>query len=180
MSLTDNEIVRAFVCCHIEKQNCIDCPAIANDTDCVNIEKLFVDMFNRLQADKDALIAGQETLQKALAEKDAKIEALQMDNAQLQSDNINANMNCEHLQAEIERLQKAGEEAVSCFHRMESLYNIKRVELKVAKAEAYKEIIEKLKSKLCICDDNFNPVVTEKEIDDTFKEMVAMINEKHI
>lgn len=106
MSLTDNEIVRAFVCCHIEKQNCIDCPAIANDTDCVNIEKLFVDVFNRLQADKEALIAGQETLQKALAEKNAKIEALQMDNAQLQSDNINANMNCENLQAEIERLKK--------------------------------------------------------------------------
>ncbi len=42
-----------------------------------------------------------------------------------------------------------------------------------AKAEAYKEIIEKLKSKLYICDDNFNPVVTEKEIDDTFKEMAG-------
>lgn len=40
--------------------------------------------------------------------------------------------------AEIEKLKEASEEAVSCFHRMESLYNIKRMELKVAKAEAIK------------------------------------------
>lgn len=50
--------------------------------------------------------------------------------------------------AEIERLQKAGEEAVSCFHRMESLYNIKRVELKVAKAEAIKELMFNLDNEI--------------------------------
>lgn len=127
---------------------------------------------------EDALV------QKALAEKDAKIEALQMDNAQLQSDNINANMNCEHLQAEIERLQKLLEgwktEAYKVADEKDKLYCEAVERVRTAKSEAYKEIIEKLKSKLCICDDNFNPVVTEKEIDDTFKEMVAMINEKHI
>ena len=36
----------------------------------------------------------------------AKIDALQMDNEQLQSDIINSNMNLEHQQAEIESLQK--------------------------------------------------------------------------
>ena len=41
--------------------------------------------------------------------------------------------------AENERLTETSEEAVSCFHRMESLYNIKCMELKVAKTEAYKE-----------------------------------------
>ena len=37
----------------------------------------------------------------------AKIEALQMDNAQLHSDIVNANMNLEHLQAEIEKEREA-------------------------------------------------------------------------
>ena len=163
MSLTDNEIVRAFICCHIEKQNCIDCPAIANDTDCVNIEKLFVDVFNRLQADKEALIAGQETLQKALAEKDNEIKRLQERNVILRG-SVDTQKN--------DNKRLAGYLADAISHEPRSEAEIK--------AEAYKEIIEKLKSKLCICDDNFNPVVTEKEIDDTFKEMVAMINEKHI
>ena len=48
-------------------------------------------------------------------------------------------------QAEIERLQKAGEEAVSCFTRMESLYKIKCKELEVAKSEAYREFAERFK-----------------------------------
>lgn len=46
---------------------------------------------------------------------------------------------------EIERLKTAGEEAISCFNGMESLYNIKCVELKVARAEAVKEFAERLK-----------------------------------
>lgn len=47
--------------------------------------------------------------------------------------------------AEIERLQKAGDEAVSCFTRMESLYKIKCKELEVAKNEAVKEFAELIK-----------------------------------
>jgi hypothetical protein len=42
-----------------------------------------------------------------------------------------------------------------------------------AKAEEIKEFAEKLKSKLFIADDNFNPVVTEAEIDNLVKEMVG-------
>lgn len=40
------------------------------------IEPDIADFINRLQADKEALIAGQETLQKALAEKNTEIERL--------------------------------------------------------------------------------------------------------
>lgn len=40
--------------------------------------------------------------------------------------------------AEIERLQKSLEEAISCFNRMESLCKIKCKELEVAKSEAIK------------------------------------------
>lgn len=88
--------------------------------------------------------------------------------------------------AEVERLQKAGEEAVSCFHRMESLYNIKRVELKVAKAEAIKEFAERLKAEckkdryviqtstnFGVIDKQYLRVVDESDIDNLVKEMVG-------
>ena len=46
--------------------------------------------------------------------------------------------------AEIESLQKAGKEAVSCFTRMETLYKIKCKELEIAKSEAIKEFESKV------------------------------------
>ena len=56
----------------------------------------------------------------------AKIEALQMDNEQLQSDIVNANMNLEHIQYEYELLKQ---------------------EKSVVIAEAIKEFAERLKGK---------------------------------
>ena len=41
------------------------------------------------------------------------------------------------------------------------------------KAEAYKEFAERLKAKLYIDDDNFNPIVTETDIDNILKELVG-------
>lgn len=84
-------------------------------------------------------------------------------------------------QAEIEKLKEASEEAVSCFHRMESLYNIKCMELKVAKAEAVKEFAERLKEKAVdvgICDAQGNgyggaTVILIGDIDNLVKEMVG-------
>lgn len=46
--------------------------------------------------------------------------------------------------AEIERLKKSLEEAVSCFNRMESIYKIKCKELEIAKSEAIKEFAEEI------------------------------------
>lgn len=62
--------------------------------------------------------------------------------------------------AEIERLQKAGEEAVSCFTRMESLYKIKCKELEVAKSEAIKEFAERYENLII---KQFNVVTMEKQ-----------------
>ena len=78
-------------------------------------------------------------------------------------------------QAEIERLQKAGEEAVSCFTRMESLYKIKCKELEVAKSEAIKEFADKYEKAVL-------PLLTSATLDkkdgihaclDILKEMVG-------
>lgn len=52
------------------------------------------------------------------------------------------------LSKEIEGLRTATEEAVGCYNRMESLYHIKCMELKVSKSEAIKEFAERLKEKL--------------------------------
>lgn len=73
--------------------------------------------------------------------------------------------------AEIEKLKEASEEAVSCFHRMESLYNIKCMELKVAKAEAVKECLEWVLS-LFPEDKNFT-TISRFTVNRKLKEMVG-------
>ena len=72
--------------------------------------------------------------------------------------------------AEIERLKKAGEEAVSCFNRMESLYKIKGKELEVAKTEAIKEFWDRLKAEKFI-HKNFGELVYVEDGDNLAKEM---------
>jgi len=76
--MTDNEIIKALECCADEYiHSCDYCPF---EKECcgdnLNLVKFALDLINRLQAEKEALIAGQETLQKALAEKNAEIERL--------------------------------------------------------------------------------------------------------
>lgn len=136
--MTDKDIIKALECCIKEEYSCKDCPydsdkhfnkktlEFATMQNGMSYDQLScdewmkidaLDLINRQKAENEALINGQETLLKYIAEQ----------------------------KAEIERLQKAGEEAVSCFNRMESLYNIKCMELKVAKNQAITEFAERLK-----------------------------------
>lgn len=71
--MINNEIVKAWNE-EIHLANYVD-ESYRNGISISLIEKT-LDLINRLQADKEALIAGQETLQKALAEKNAEIERL--------------------------------------------------------------------------------------------------------
>ena len=89
--MTDNEIKKALVCCADEMGCAKGCPFFDKKKSKCKVaspygafEKLLLDLLNRQQA---------------------KIEALQMDNEQLQSDVINANMNLEHMTAEFEELE---------------------------------------------------------------------------
>ena len=74
---TDEEIMKALECCGI-KQTCSECPY--NNLEFGNCEDdIKADAFEVMSRDKEmirALIAGQETLQKAMAEKDAEIVRL--------------------------------------------------------------------------------------------------------
>ena len=74
--MTDAEIIKALECCQ-QNTVCVECPMWKKGQNC--IEKMCgyaLDLINRLQADQEALIAGQGTLQKALAEKIAEVERL--------------------------------------------------------------------------------------------------------
>ena len=81
--MTDAEIIKALECCSTGIFVCDTeaCPLKDSVPDTIaacrfELVILALDLINRLQADKEALIAGQETLQKALAEKNAEIEEL--------------------------------------------------------------------------------------------------------
>ena len=76
--LTDNEIIKALNNCRYGYKSCDECP-LCNDPceiDHGGVPIFIVDLINRLQAENEALIAGQETLQKYIAEQKAEIERL--------------------------------------------------------------------------------------------------------
>lgn len=77
--MTDAEIIKALECCAGD-DGCDVCPMYKPSSECITeLQGKALDLINRLQADKEALIAGQETLQKVLAEKAAEVEKLKND-----------------------------------------------------------------------------------------------------
>ena len=78
--MTDNDIIKALECCGIRDTNCIECHYYEK-TYCVDADAL--DLINRKDDMINGLIAGQETLQKALAEKNAEVERLTLENLQM-------------------------------------------------------------------------------------------------
>jgi uncharacterized protein YlxW (UPF0749 family) len=82
--MTDNEIIKALECFAIDKDfdetHCIGCAfehqfCTANMSEDIAIPAL--DLINRQKVEIEALINGQETLQKYIAEQKAEIERLQ-------------------------------------------------------------------------------------------------------
>ena len=97
----------------------------------LRVDKLLrraAELIKNLQADKDALIAGQETLQKALAEKDNEIKRLQERNVILRG-SVDTQKN--------DNKRLAGYLADAISHEPRNEAEIK--------AEAYKELAQKLK-----------------------------------
>lgn len=75
--MKDDEIIEALKCCVTYKQICPEtCPMVGVRQCTVNLRKKSLDLINRQKEQIEALIAGQETLQKALNEKIAEIERL--------------------------------------------------------------------------------------------------------
>ena len=76
--MTDNEIIKALECClHRGCNECIRQPDEygTNERQCSRgLMKCALNLINRQKAEKEALIAGQETLQKYIAEQKAEID----------------------------------------------------------------------------------------------------------
>lgn len=74
---TDAEIMKALECCSEDSSNCKECPLYNKSGNClIVLDKAAIDLINRKNEMIDALIAGQETLQKAIAERDAEIKQI--------------------------------------------------------------------------------------------------------
>lgn len=87
--MTDKDIIKALECC--ANGYCENCPFFPTREHCLSIDSLIIDLLNRQQAEIFKL--------------QAKNEALEMDNKQLDCDVFNALMNLEAAQAEIEKLE---------------------------------------------------------------------------
>ncbi len=106
-AMSDDEIIKALkICtsssngCSHSNYTCDDCYLKGQPMCSAVLHQDTIDLINRLQADKEALIAGQETLQKALAEKNTEIERLQSDYSSMQSTLAKMSMGVEQSKAE--------------------------------------------------------------------------------
>ena len=73
--MTDNEIIKALECCILCE--CENCPHDGETACKENLNQEILDLITRQKEEKEALIAGQETLQRHIAEQKAEIERLQ-------------------------------------------------------------------------------------------------------
>ena len=85
--MTDNEIIKALECCG-KAYSCEKCALITwldKKRDCIGeILVNALDLINRLQDEKQALINGQETLQNTIVDQKAEIERLKHRKTELQ------------------------------------------------------------------------------------------------
>ena len=86
--LTDEDIVKALECCANDDIDCEECPVFGYcESDAFCVSGAILNLINRLKADKEALIKGQESLMKCIAKKketiaelDAEVERLKKEN----------------------------------------------------------------------------------------------------
>ena len=158
--MTDNEIIKILECCRKPVgQACKECPLNSKGVDCLDfdVDELILDLINRQKAEIEALIAGQETLQKY---RDEEINRLEIE---LKAMRGAANS----YKAEVERLERSAKQWEDT---AKDLY-ISRENIK---AEAVKEFAERLKEKATPhYFDNTHFAVKVEEIDNLVKEMVG-------
>ena len=86
--MIEKETIKGLECCTDEwYENCNECPYSIDTVSCERMKLLedSLDLINHKQELLDAAIAGQETLQKALAEKEKEIEDLKAENQSLRT-----------------------------------------------------------------------------------------------
>lgn len=132
--MNDNEIIKALECC--EDKQCNDCP-YKFVTDCKErILNCVFSIFNRQQAEKEALIAGQETMSKYIEEQQAEIETQSQNFKMLVSDHRCLQQSFDNLkglyQAEKEKVESA---------KSKSIYFAKELQKARAEIERLQELL---------------------------------------
>ena len=139
--MTDNDIIKALECCkEATAVGCKNCPLYEDKGHtCITIlSHNALDLINRKDDIIDSLIAGQETLQKCIAERMAEIKILQEKSV---ADDKLLN---DRVQEAVNSVSKANQKYVDA---LEKAFNEKVAELKTAKTKAYREFAERLKEK---------------------------------
>ena len=174
--MKDEQIIKALECCADDSViRCEECPYGVSIFSCrqMQLRKDALDLINRLQDEKEGLINGQISLQKALRQKEAELE------------NITEKFNCQQTvyadlsniikekNAEIEKLKTDNSSMQSTLAKMS-------MGVEEAKADAIKEFAERLKARaketvvykneLCAMG---TPFVIVKDIDNLVKEKVG-------
>ena len=86
--MIEKDTIKGLECCTDEwYENCNECPYSIDTVSCERMKLLedSLDLINHKQELLEAAIAGQETLQKALAEKEREIDDLKVENQSLRT-----------------------------------------------------------------------------------------------
>ena len=88
MKMIEKDTIKGLECCTDKwYENCNECPYSIDTVSCERMKLLedSLDLINHKQELLDAAIAGQETLQKALAKKEREIDDLKIENQSLRT-----------------------------------------------------------------------------------------------
>lgn len=194
--MTDKEIIKALECCASESiEDCQVCPYMFDTIYCeqMKLRADALDLINRQQEQLEAAVAGQETLQKALADKDREVAELNSDLKLLKNDYDNLKTNFDETVEKNKRLRDkvVGLTAEKEIERLKKLLEEEEAKYKECAKRFYKEAIkefaERLKEALpmeCITvvegndmegitDTGFQKDDTMTTIDNLVKEMIG-------
>lgn len=167
--MTDKAIIKALECCSSgEAMICEECPL---NEECYNDEldlaELALDIINRQQEQLEAAANGQETLQKALAEKDREVAELNSDLKLLKNDYDCLKTNFDET---VEKNKRLRDKAIGLTAEKEQLIKT----FGECQAEAVREFAERLKEEQSFYDGQETRIyLTEKDLDNLVKEMVG-------
>ena len=200
-AMSDDEIIKALEFCLSDEVGlCHICPLDGECNGDINILlKYALDLINRLQTDQEALIAGQETLQKALAEKNEEFENQSQNFKVLVSDHRTLQQSFDNLkclyESEKAKVEKAKKKSIhfakelqtamkeierlknECFciaNERDAIGDCMNEAVEEAKAEVIKEFAERLKTEQSFYDGQETRIyLTEKDLDNLVKEMAG-------
>ena len=150
--MIEKDTIKGLECCTDEwYENCNECPYSIDTVSCERMKLLedSLDLINHKQGLPDAAIAGQETLQKALAEKEREIERLKN------------KVFCSVVNDE-EKMRNIVNEKVAEFE----------LDIELINAEAIKALAERLKQR-STANSDINYYILKKLVDNLVKEMVG-------